>query len=84
MQYALILETELTTDAPRRERLIDVISHLRGVLRVDTEMASSGLLLADLVPSADASLLMRLDGVEAVESMGVKSIASDRDVDDLT
>lgn len=74
MQYALILDTELTTDVLRREKLIDTLSHLRGVLRVDAEMAGSGLLLADLVTSADASLLTQLDGVEAVEGMGVKSV----------
>lgn len=74
MQFALILDTNLATDAFRRKRLIDAVSHISGVLRVDTEMAESGLLLADLAASADASLLARVDGIEAVEGMDAKGV----------
>lgn len=72
MKFALILEPDIIDDTPKVSRLIKELRHTEGVLKLDTELADSGLLLADLAKSLDATLLERLDGIERVSGMGVK------------
>ncbi len=73
MKFALILEPEIIDDTAQVSRLIRKLRHTEGVLKLDTELAGSGLLLADLAKSLDPTLLERLDGIERVSGMGVKA-----------
>lgn len=73
MQFALVLEPSFTNDALRRTQVIDAVRHMKGVRKLETEMAESGLLLAELANAADARPIEGLDGIAAVEGMGVKT-----------
>ena len=72
MQFALILNDDLTVDSGKRKKLIETVRHTRGVLNLDEEMAENGLLLAELSSPADADRVADLDGIATVEGMGVK------------
>ncbi|MEA9859112.1 hypothetical protein ABFU27_11130 [Xanthomonas campestris pv. raphani] len=73
MQFALVLKPGFARDVQRREQLIASVRHMKGVRRLETEMAAKGLLLAELMNPADVTSLEGLDGIATVEGMGVKS-----------
>lgn len=54
--------------------MVDSVRKTPGVRKVDTEMARHQLLLVEIANTESMEAIVQLDGVEAVESMGTKSV----------
>lgn len=72
VQYAVMLNSDVTADVARLRRVLDDVRHASGVMRCDDEMIDSGLLLVDFATRDAASAVALIDGVVAVEGMGVQ------------
>lgn len=72
MNYAIILHNDTAADRTKQNQVIDQVRKTPGVLKVDTEIADSGLLLVQLASSTDLDAIRTIDGVHDLEKMGVK------------
>lgn len=72
MNYAIILHNDTAADRIKQNQVIDQVRKTPGVLKVDTEIADSGLLLVQLASSTDLDAIRTIDGVHDLEKMGVK------------
>lgn len=72
MNYAIILHNDTAADRVKQNQVIDQVRKTPGVLKVDTEIADSGLLLVQLASSTDLDAIRTIDGVHDLENMGVK------------
>jgi len=72
MNYTIILQRDTAKDVTKRNQLIEQLRTTEGVLKLDTEMAHNGLLLAQISGSADLEVIRQIDGIDDLERNGVK------------
>lgn len=72
MNYAIILHNDTAADRAKQNQVVDHLRKISGVLKVDTEIADSGLILAQISNTADIEAIRNIDGVHDLEKMGVK------------
>ncbi len=72
MNFTIILQRDTAKDLAKRNRLIEQLRTTEGVLKLDTEMAHNGLVLAQLSGSADLEVIRQIDGVDDLERNGIK------------
>lgn len=72
MNYAIILHNDTAADRTKQNQVIDQLRKISGVLKLDTEIADSGLVLAQLASSTDLDAIRTIDGVHDLEKMGFK------------
>lgn len=72
MNYAIIIHKDTAKDHAKQNQVVDQLRKTQGVLKLDTEMANNGLILAQLNSSADLEAIGDIDGVQELEKMGVK------------
>lgn len=72
MNYAIILTNDAAADRAKQTQVIDQLRKSKGVLKVDVEIANSGLILAEFSNTADLDAIGQIDGVHDLEKMGVK------------
>lgn len=74
MKWAVILKQGVAKDVIGREATIAALRKVPGVTRLDVEMAANGLVLADGRSAETMDALKNVEGVEGVETMGIKSV----------
>jgi hypothetical protein len=72
MQYAVMLRADVISDVALLQRMLHHVRHASGVMRCDDELADCGVLLVDFATRDAASAVASIDGVTAVEGMGVQ------------
>lgn len=72
MNYAIIIHKDTAKDHAKQNQVVDQLRKTQGVLKLDSEMANNGLILAQLDYSADLEAIGNIDGVQELEKMGVK------------
>ena len=75
MQIAVILKKSATSSAKDLEAVVAAVRKAPGVRRVDDEMARHLLLLVEIADDDNVSTILQLEGVEAVDEMGTKSVS---------
>lgn len=72
MQYAVMLRADVISDFTQLQRVLHHVRHTSGVMRCDDELADCEVLLVDFATCDAACAVASIDGMTAVEGMGVQ------------
>lgn len=72
MNYTIILQRSAAKDPTKQTQVIDQLQKIPGVLKLDTEMANNGLVLAQLSTTVDIEAIRKIEGVDDLEKNGIK------------